>query len=292
MSTNSNFDRISEAWLAEGPTQLADRVVDAALDEVHLTNQRRRLTVPWRFNRMPNPLRLAAAAVIGVLLVGVIYLNLPGRNDVGGQSQTPLVSPTPSASPTPAPTAGPHQMYSGDLAPGAYFGRVQGKPLTWTFTVPAGWTGNSLWSLTASQGYGGPAGIGIGATGAVNVPSDPCDGVGKTSDGESVADVVAALEARDDLVVSNAIDAALGGYSGTRVDVEVPADLSACDNWFIFAEPDGSGFYAQGPSNLLRIWILDVEGRPIVIQIESFAGTPATDLAEAQQIVDSIVITP
>jgi len=88
MSTNSNFDRIAEAWLAEGPTQLADRVLDAALDEVHLTRQRRRLPALWRFNPMPTSVRLVAAAVIGVLAVGLLYLNLPGRNDVGGPSPT------------------------------------------------------------------------------------------------------------------------------------------------------------------------------------------------------------
>ncbi|MCI0344991.1 MAG: hypothetical protein L0221_06020 [Chloroflexi bacterium] len=98
MSTNSNFDRISEAWLAEGPTQLADRVFDAALDEVHLTRQRRRLPVLWRITPMPVQVRLAAAAVIGVLLVGIVYLNLPGRNDVGG---APSPTPSPSASTTP-----------------------------------------------------------------------------------------------------------------------------------------------------------------------------------------------
>jgi len=104
MSTNSNLDRIAEAWLAEGPTQLADRVLEAALDEVHLTRQRRRLPVPWRFNTMPTPLRLAAAALIGVVALGVIYLNLPGRSDVGGPPPTPAPTGTAAATSS-APTA-------------------------------------------------------------------------------------------------------------------------------------------------------------------------------------------
>jgi hypothetical protein len=172
--------------------------------------------------------------------------------------------------------------------------QVQGKSVSWTARVPVGWTSAGGWFLTPSQGTSGPTGISVSSSGAVNVPSDPCDGVGKASDGASVADVVAALEARDDLVVSNAIDTTLGGYSGTRVDVEMPADLSACgeDFYILFAEPDGSGIYAQGPSNVFRVWILDVEGRTIVFWIGSFAGTPPDDMAEAQQIMDSIVITP
>ena len=171
--------------------------------------------------------------------------------------------------------------------------QVQGESVSWTATVPAGWGGGGGWYLTPSQGTAGPTGISVSASGAVNVPSDPCDGVGKASDGASVADVVAALQARRDLAVSNTIDTTLGGYSGKRVDVQMSADLSICkDLYILFAEPDGSGIHAQGASNTFRVWILDVEGRPIVFWVQSFAGTPADDMAEAQQIVDSIVITP
>lgn len=109
MSTNTNFDRIAEAWLAEGPAQLADRVLDAALDEVHLTRQRRRLPVPWRFNPMPNSVRVAAAALVGVLVVGVIYLNLPGLTGPGG---SPTPSPTATVAPSDAPVATPAVFFS------------------------------------------------------------------------------------------------------------------------------------------------------------------------------------
>jgi hypothetical protein len=93
---------------------------------------------------------------------------------------------------------------------------------------------------------------------------------------------------------ANELASTLAGFFGTRVDVEVPADFSACPGgqWFIFAEPDGDGFYAQGPSNLFRIWILDVGGRPTMVFRQSFAATPAGRMTEAQQIIDSIVITP
>jgi len=71
MTTDRDFGRIAEAWLVEGPTQLADRVLAAALDEVHLTHQRRRPPVPWRFTLMPLSVRLVGAALIGVVILGV-----------------------------------------------------------------------------------------------------------------------------------------------------------------------------------------------------------------------------
>ncbi len=98
MSTDRDFDRIAGAWLAEGPTELTDRVLDAALDEVHLTHQRHRLTVPWRIDPMSNPFRMAVAAVIAVVAVGLIALNLPGRGGVGA-TPSPSLTVTPSTAP-------------------------------------------------------------------------------------------------------------------------------------------------------------------------------------------------
>lgn len=96
MTTNSDFDRHASAWLADGPTELADRVLEAALREVHLTPQRRRLSAPWRATLMP--MRLGAAALIVlVAVVGILAFSLP-RSNVG-----PPVGPSPS--PTAQPTA-------------------------------------------------------------------------------------------------------------------------------------------------------------------------------------------
>lgn len=231
----------------------------------------------------PIKLVLAAGALLAVVLGGtILYAGGGGPGPTPAPSPTPAATPTPAPSPTLAPTPLPAMM------------EVQGDAASWSAVVPDGWTSLGDSRLAASQGYAGPTGISIGASGAVNVPSDPCDGVGKVSDAASPADVVAELEARDDLVVSDPVDTTLGGYAGMRVDVEVPADLSACgeDYYILFAEPDGSGTPALGPSNRFRVWILDVAGRPVVFWIASFPETPADDMTEAERIVDSIQITP
>lgn len=91
MNMHRDFERIAEAWLTEGPAELPDRVLDAALAEVHLTNQRRRLAGPWRIESMSNPFRMLAAAAVAVVAVGLVGLNLSGRGGVGA-------TPSPSAS--------------------------------------------------------------------------------------------------------------------------------------------------------------------------------------------------
>jgi hypothetical protein len=102
------FDRIAEAYLADGPTVLADRVLDAALDEVHLIRQRRVLVrAPWRYPSMNMYAKLAVAAVV-VIAVGALGLAIlgPAPGGVGGAA-SPSASATPSPSPMPTPTPTP-----------------------------------------------------------------------------------------------------------------------------------------------------------------------------------------
>ena len=284
MTPQRDIGPILERWFVDGVDQMPDRVYLAVLDRVDRQDQRPSWRLhPWRFPAMPTPIKLVAigAVLLAVLLGGAVFLG-------GGSGPTPTSAPTPT--PRPSPTASPAPA----ATPRTSRMEVQGDSASWTAVVPAGWTGGGGGRLVAPEGFAGPTGISVGASGAVNVPSDPCDGVGKVSEAASPADVVVALESRDDLVVSDPIDVTLGGLAGLRVDVEMPADLSACgeDFYILFAEPDGSGVPALGPSNRFRVWIVDVEGRPVVLWVSSFPGTPADVQAEAQRIVDSIVFTP
>jgi hypothetical protein len=283
MTSERDIERVLDHWFTERPTQVPDRVLDEVADRIGREPQQT-AWLPWRDSHViANIKPLAAVAAVVLMAVVGFAVFRPSTGPTAGGTATP--SPSPTASPTPTATLSPRPITG--------YGEVQGTPLRFTFTAPAGWD-TSGWSFTNDQGYAGPTGIGVGASGAVNVPDDPCDGVGKVSESTTAEDVVADLKARGDLVVSDAVQTTLGGFSGLRVDVEAPADLSACapDNWIIFAEPDGSGVYAQGPSNLFSLWILETESGPIWVDIEHFAGTSAQDLAEAQALVDSIVFTP
>jgi hypothetical protein len=78
MTDQLELDRLLDAFFVDGTNELADRVIDAALDQIDHTNQRRRIRAPWRFPTMTMPVRIAAAAVIGVLVVGgAAYLVRP-----------------------------------------------------------------------------------------------------------------------------------------------------------------------------------------------------------------------
>ncbi len=230
---------------------------------------------------MNSALKIGAAIAVVLVLAVAGWNLLPGRNPavVGQPSPSPSPSASPTASPKPSPTARPAAMV------------VQQKSISFTVALPANWVNNG-WYATPSQGPAGPTGIAVAAPGAVHVPSDPCDGVGKAPTASTPADVVAALRSRPDLVISNVIDATLDGHVGKRVDIQAPADLSACsDIYVIMAEPGGAGFSVQGPSQKIRMWIVDVDGQPTVFQINDFAATPPDDAAAAERIMESIAIT-
>jgi hypothetical protein len=136
MNTQTGLDRGAAAWLADGPTELSDRVLDAALREVHLTPQRHALRVPWRFPPMPAFTRLtgiAAVALVAVVGAGsVIYLvsNRPGGS--GSQS---------TSAPTVAPTPEPSYVASGITGWTTYTSAVHGftvgYPADWSVNAPA-----------------------------------------------------------------------------------------------------------------------------------------------------------
>lgn len=154
----SDFDRIASAWLADGPIELSDRVLDAALREAHLTHQRRRLAGPWRtrlMNRFSSASgRIATALIVAAIAIGgsIYALSRSGGTGGPGGSSTPNVSSSPGAttalvetSPAPRPTfirsAPPESI----------------PPLTARFTsprngyavvVPASWT-----AIPASQAW-------------------------------------------------------------------------------------------------------------------------------------------
>ena len=94
MSTDRETTRLVRSWLEEGVTALPDRVLDAVLDQVPATPQRR-LWSAWRPNEMNAYAKLlaGAAAVLVVAIVG--YQFLPGRGPGSGASVAP--SPTGAA---------------------------------------------------------------------------------------------------------------------------------------------------------------------------------------------------
>ena len=295
MTNDRQIERLLDSWFTDGPTVAPDRAIDGVAARITRQAQRPAWRLqPWRFPTVNTPLKLVliGAALVMAVAAGSILI-------AGGRGQgavvAPTPTPTPTLAPTPTPTPSPAPLAHGKLEPGTYVGTpVDGKPMTWTVTVPAGWVGYEDWAVLSDVPEDVPGVIVAGPGENDGIPEDSCKAAG-TAPAKSVAELIAGIQAHDDWIFSEPVDTTLGGYPGTRIDLEVPADItceSSPDYMVLVSSPDGSGFYAQGPSNRFRLWFLDVEGSIVTVMRNSFPDTAAELLAQADDILDSIVITP
>jgi hypothetical protein len=111
MNPKTGLDRRAAAWLADGPTELSDRVLEAALREVHLTRQARRGLTSGRFGSMITTVRLAAAVtILAIAMAGLLAISSGGTNG-------PSASPSAEASQTSASTQAPSPSVDTALLP-------------------------------------------------------------------------------------------------------------------------------------------------------------------------------
>jgi hypothetical protein len=303
MSTDREVTRIVRSWLEEGPTTLPDRVLDGVLDQLPSTQQRRPWWPAWRFGTMTIPIRIAGAAA-AVAVAAIVGINLlPGQGVGPGSTATP--SPTAPPSPTPAPTVAPTPIVtpllnptalpdSGSLAPGTY---IVGDPfqLQVSMDVPAGWR---VWGGVSSDGAGiykdspdPPAGKAIVITAVEAVYVDACDSnKGVIDPGPTANDLATALANQAQTQASAISDVTVAGYSGKYVEYSFEGPTSGCvslNRW-----PMGVGPRQAIADEHDKVWILDVDGVLLVIDVAYFSGASAADHAEMLAMVNSIEITP
>jgi polar amino acid transport system substrate-binding protein len=107
MTDQRELDRLLGALLVEGSDEVADRVIEAALDQIDCTRQWRVVRLPWGSWTMNSTTKtltsVAAVAVVGVLAVGAVLLLVrPGQPAAGGRA-SPTVAPGAAAAAFVAP---------------------------------------------------------------------------------------------------------------------------------------------------------------------------------------------
>jgi hypothetical protein len=299
MISDRDMTRIVRSWLEDGANVIPDRVLDSVLAELPTTPQRRHWWQAWRNTFVMNSMRLAlaAGAVVLATFVGLgIYFNQGGL--VGPPpTPAPSVEPSPAGSPTTVPMFRP----AGGNVPAGTYVTSPPFPLQIEFTVPAGWEswGQATDGLGVSKyGAGPPAGSGFGFWIVGEVYSDPCRRLttGPVNPGSSVDDLAFALQSLENYQTAAPTDVSLGGYSGKYLEITAPADLRLSDceaaDPRLWRTERGGNRSVYGPEEHDRIWILDVDGTRLLVKMAYRPGTPESDVAELEQMVDSIRIHP
>lgn len=294
MNPDRDTARIVRSWLENGVTGLPDRVLDAVLDQLPSTPQRRHRWQARRSTRMNATLKIVTAAA-AVVVVGAIGLNLlPGAAGQGvGAAPTP--APTATAAPSLSPSASPIQdlpTYVGALEPGRY--RIKNV----TIDVPAGWRTHEAGDLIRKD-YGSAPGE-EGALLAVwpisGTFKDPCTDhtLVVPTPGPGIDGLADALANQPGTEAGPPTEVTVDGYRAWLVESTVTADLEPCgtNEFLLWADPRGGGRYVQGTNELNRMYIVDVDGERLTFNARFPAMTTAADRAELEAIIASIDIEP
>lgn len=298
MTASRDPDRLISAFLAEGLTELPDRVYDAVRSDIDRTRQRV-VIGPWRTPDMNTLAKfaIAAAAVVVIAIVGINLLPKTG-GDVG---VTPTVSPSPSSTATPQPSPSPTSAVFpalGPLAIGRYPAMLEGVPLS--FAIPAsGWTSDlgSIQKGTYEQPDG--ASINFWESAPENVYADPCAHTplspAPSHTAASLAGVAATIPGTT--LVRGPSSVSVGGRPAQHVVFTIREDI-ACDPhdfylWYDESSGGASGGWrwAGGLGETHSVWIIDVDGKVVWIDGETFKGADAKPAQQIQQIIDSIKFT-
>lgn len=307
MSTDLDTTRIVRSWLRTDEHESADRVLDDVLVRLDTTPQRPSW---WPARRSPQmnaltKFAIAAAAVVAIAIVGI---NLLPRTsgDVGG---LPIATPSPSSSPSSSPAL----SLSPEPSPQAGAFPPAGKLAIGRHTISQGGVKYSLAVATADwvssgvevgpdaghltkNGATGPNGIWLLSWTIDGVYADPCGHVAAPPAGPSSADLASAVAAIPGVtLVAGPKDVTVGGHPAKHVVISIPEDIGcAPDRFYLWyddvrcgdSEPCFRWATALGETN--RIWIIDVAGKRVWIEAESYKGASADIETEIQGMIDSI----
>ena len=288
MSAERDETRIVRSWLEDGVTVLPDRVLDAVLDQLPATHQRRAGWLARRFPLMNNTtvrFGIAAAAVIVLALVGLRFL--PSGGVGGGPSPTPTASPVSLT----------YSQTVQNLEPGMY--RIPAgayTPGNLTFTVPAGW---QVRYLGFSKHLDQPDEIDLVPFIVTHVYTDTCAPEGEfelAPIGPSVDALANALEALGGAEVSPAEDITVDGYPAKRVDLAFSEDIDLADCRVpalqVWANASETDFFAHFPGSAASVYIVDVQGQTLAITASWRNASSQSDVAELEAVLDSVQIEP
>jgi hypothetical protein len=230
-------------------------------------------------------------ALIGMLLLGAAACeSSTPRDDTTGGTGSPATEPEIPSLP------------AGIVEPGRYVISTLDPDFDAshriTLDVPDGYQGFQGWAaLKAGTSQTAVSTMAIG-----DVYADPCQWVGTMLDRSAISstdEVVAALATQKGLRVSTPTDVTVDGFAGTYMERRVPArtDLSNCDGGQFRVYLDAGRGSSAGerylvPGELQHLWILDIEGVPLVIDASLNPGMSAQVRAELLRMVGSVQIDP
>ena len=258
MSADRELTRVVRSWLDEGATTLPDRVLDAVLDQLPMTPQRRHFWQAWRTPLVSTTrFALAGVTVLAIAAIGLALVLLtaqhhgPRRDHFSatgrpGHSQRPGDDEhsTDAEHPATPPADAMEFPASGALDERSYVTGVH-FPVRLSATFGPGnwvmWTNGSE-AVAAYRGSPDPpAGHGIGFVVVDLLYNDPCNKAAGTYDpGPSAEDFVSAIRQQALTTSTEPVDVTIGGYSGQYVELTRDGMQAGCTGYVALAVDQGA----------------------------------------------------
>jgi hypothetical protein len=292
MTRSRSFEDLLGAWLDEGPEVAPRQLFETVLSTAPTRRQQRRgFGAARRFTMFGAPVR--AAAIVAVLITGLIGLALLGvgdRTHVGPvvpssppQLSSPTVSsatlPSPSITASASPFANAEMLAAGGrLRDGATY-TIPGFTPPFTIVGQVGWNAevaeSSSTVITADGGGRDGGSIQILRPGTIREP-----GALPGSQGDPVpSDLAAWLEGRSDLTLRPPAAITIDGITGIRLIGSVKREAWDKDHQFItIACEDGAPKCSAARSGLIvisepgstnELIVLNVHGQQLLIGLTS-----------------------
>src|SRR5262245_51427581 len=164
-----------------------------------------------------------------------------------------------------------------------------------TLEVPEGYGNHGGWAFLKS----GLVETGVSVWVVDRVYAEGCRADGsrleRSPDG-SIDGLASLLESQDGFRVSTPTDVTVDGFTGTYMERTLPdrIDPIACFSarFQVWVTRGNGNRYLQHPGQRDLLWVLDVDGAPLVIDAPLDADASAQDRAEVLRMVDSIRIDP
>jgi len=234
---------------------------------------------------MNRPLLVAAIALsILVGCSGAAPTAKPASTPTLPPPATPAATPAPTATPAPSIATGQMRLNVTD-GPEALRVLVDVPP-TWQRGDPEPADSNSVVRGVTTP----PTGMFISFGTTDNTYADPCGHVLRTPKvGPAVEDLIAAFAEIPNLTSTEPVQTTLGGRPATYIELTMDDELPCAANSF-YLTGDEQGFYSfiDGPGQVIRTWVLDVDGTRVVAWAFHFPEATADGLAEEQAILDSV----
>jgi hypothetical protein len=288
MSTDRDTTRIVRSWLRTDENESADRVLDAVLDALDTTPQRRATWwTAWRTLFVNTTMRfgIAAAALLALVFLGLQLL--PGGG-IGGPITTDEANPSPTGVATSTATA-----TEGAWVP---FGALEEgrnelvlNDVRFSIEVGAGWQRTQFEGMirrtTPSNGHFPWIGL---LNRFDSVADDPC-AASAIPVGPTVDDVANGLTTIPGTEASEPSDTTLGGVAAKFVELTINDDIGCPPNEFWLYGRDSA--YPNSTDSTIRVWVFELDATRYVIHSDQVGEDPEVG-AMIVDVVESIEFEP